>query len=84
MINWQYFPKSDETPSHLHKVVEVFHNEAKEIDSFHHQLSYNEVLEKLREGLEGLEYVVEKSKSQKDKIRVPVLFGRNGNLEKYF
>ena len=34
--------------------------------------------------MENINFKVEKSKKQKDKIQVPVLFGRNGSLEKYF
>ena len=42
------------------------------------------MLEKLREGFENLDFLIEKSKKSIDKIKVPVLFGQNGKLEKYF
>lgn len=84
MINWQYFPKSDETPIHLGQVINVFEKEKEQIDSENHQLSSDEALSFLRSGLEAIGYEIEKSKKQADKIHVPVLFGRNGSLEKYF
>jgi len=84
MINWQYFPKSDKIPFHLKEVIEVFENEAEKIDSENHQFSSDEVLSYLRNGLESINYEVEKSKKKADKIHVPVLFGMNGKLDKYF
>ena len=36
------------------------------------------------EGLEKIGFTIEKSKRKDDKIKIPVLFGRNGNLEKSF
>jgi len=83
-INWQYFPKSTEIPSHLREVVFVFEKCDKDIDSSKHQFSSNEILEKVRPELEDIGYQVEKSKKQVDRIKVPVLFGKNGVLEKYF
>jgi len=84
MINWQFFPKSKIIPNHLLNVLSVFEQNESLItsDSFFH--GSNEVLENIREGLESKEYVVEKGKKSIDKIKVPVLFGPNGKLEKYF
>lgn len=84
MINWQYFPKSDKIPNHLTEVVNVFEEEKDKIDSEKNQYSSEEVLSFLRFGLERIHYQVEKSKKQADKIHVPVLFGKNGVLDKYF
>lgn len=84
MINWQYCPKSDSVPSHLRDVVEVFEEQLNVFSSENNTLNSNEVLEHLRNGLEVLGFQVEKSKSKADKIHVPVLFGRNGKLEKSF
>ena len=83
-INWQFFPKSTEIPQHLLDVVAVFEKYIDKISSHYHKLSSNQVLEIIRKDLESVNYHVEKSKKQKDKIKVPVLFGRNGSLEKYF
>ncbi len=83
-VNWQYFPKSTEIPKHLLDVVEVFNNNFDRIGSHQHKHSSNRVLEIIRKDLETIHYQVERSKKQNDKIKVPVLFGRNGSLEKYF
>jgi len=83
-INWQYFPKSQEIPEHLMQAISVFENNAISIDSKNHKLSSNEVLEIIRLDLENIGFIVERSKKQVDKIKVPVLFGKNGALEKYF
>ena len=84
MINWQYFPKSDKIPHHLESVISVFKSQQDLIDSENNTYSSNVVLSKLRPGLEQINFQVEKSKKSTDKIHVPVLFGRNGSLEKYF
>ncbi len=84
MINWQYYPKSDSVPSHLRDIVEVFEDQLTVFSSESNTLNSDEVLEHLRNGLEVLGFQVEKSKSKADKIHVPVLFGRNGKLEKSF
>jgi hypothetical protein len=41
-------------------------------------------LKAVRPGLTALHFTVELSKRSDDRIKVPVLFGRNGSLEKYF
>ena len=84
MINWQFYPKSDQIPDHLFRVVDVFLEQQDIIDSDKHTLNSDGVLEKVRFGLEALSFDVEKSKKKEDKIHVPVLFGPNGVLEKYF
>ena len=84
MINWQYFPKSDRIPNHLADIVRVFEKEQFNFDSEKYQYSSDEVLSFLRNGFEDLNYQVEKSKKRVDKIHVPVLFGKNGILDKYF
>lgn len=84
MINWQYFPKSKEIPDHLEQVIAAFQKNIGQINSQTLKHSSNMVLEKMRPNLEAIGYKVEISKLHKDKIKVPVLFGRNGSLEKYF
>lgn len=81
---WQFFPKSKIIPNHLQEVVNVFQNNSEVIDSYIFTYGSNEVLEKISPHLESIGYVVEKSKKSIDKIKVPVLFGPNGKLEKYF
>jgi len=84
MINWQYFPKSSKTPHHIQEVVNVFEVHHNEIDSEIHTYDSNSVLEIIRAGLEENGYLVETSKKKEGKIHVPVLFGMNGSLDKYF
>lgn len=84
MINWQYYPKSDSAPQHLISLIEIFKLRESVIKSPENKLSSNQVLSLLYKDLLNLNFVVEKSKSTKNKLKVPVLFGKNGRLEKYF
>jgi hypothetical protein len=84
MINWQFFPKSKIIPSHLKTVIDVFEKNETTISSDKFQYGSNEVLEIVGEDLEKSNYQIEKSKKSNDKIKIPVLFGPNGKLEKYF
>ncbi len=84
-INWQYFPKSDECPTHLREVVEAFAGVGVEIDSYHHDRQVSDdVLAKVRPGLKQLGFAVEAGKKAAEKVRVPVLFGPNGKVDQAF
>ena len=83
-IQYQFFPKSSGVPNSLLKVVDIFKQKESQITSLKYQLPSNDVLGIISEDIEKLGYRVEKSKRAEDKIQVPVLFGRNGLLEKYF
>lgn len=84
MINWMYFPENKEIETHLKKIVEVFIVNSAAIDSNSKKLESDEVLHIVSKGLEKEGYLVEKSKKQEEKIRVPVLFGHNGNINLAF
>jgi hypothetical protein len=84
MINWQYYPKRKEIPIHLKDVVDIFELKENLISSDMYNLHSNDVLEQVSLNLLELNYKVETSKKSTDKIMVPVLFGMNGKLEKYF
>ncbi|WP_416420551.1 hypothetical protein ACLZHR_09565 [Priestia aryabhattai] len=84
MINWQYYPKSDKVPSHLLKVISVFESHKDIIESPINKLVSNDVLAILADDLENVDFKVERSKRREDKIRIPVLFGRNGEIERSF
>lgn len=84
MINWQYYPKRKEIPTHLKDLVDIFNLNQSVISSDDFTLNSNDVLEKISLDLLELNYQVEVSKKAIDKIKVPVLFGMNGKLEKYF
>lgn len=83
-IQYQYFPKSCNIPTELQLLVKVFFAKKDEIISSKFQLPSNEVLRILSSDIAALGYQVETGKKAVDKIKVPVLFGRNGSLEKYF
>ena len=78
MINWQYYPKRKEIPTHLRDVVDIFVLKQSVISSNDFTLNSNEVLENISLNLLELNYQVEVSKKAIDKIKVPVLFGMNG------
>ena len=84
MINWVYYPRSDKATSMALKVVRVFEAASDRIDSDSHTLKSNEVLSLISDGLVDVGFAVEKGKKASQKIRVPVLFGLNGKLEKSF
>ncbi|MCK5076369.1 MAG: hypothetical protein KAR38_08330, partial [Calditrichia bacterium] len=65
-------------------VVECFKNVEKEIASEKHKFPSNEVFELVRPHLEEVGFKVEMGKSSDKKINVPVLFGNNNSIDKYF
>jgi hypothetical protein len=83
-VNWQYFPKSNQIPGHLLAILDLFNKSESNIESSKKELKSNEVLLILRDNLLKLGFKVEKGNRVEDRIKVPVLFGRNGHLEKYF
>ena len=83
-IEWQMFPKNIQCPNHLKEVINVFKKHVGSFESPMFTYSSDEVLAILRDDFVILGYKVEKSKSKCDKIEIPVLYGRNGNCEKYF
>lgn len=84
MLNWSFFPRSSRPTPLALAIVEAFTAIASEIDSDAHELKSNEVLAAVKPHLEPLGFAVEIGKSEEERIRVPVLFGRNGRLEKSF
>lgn len=84
MINWQYYPKSDRIPKNLLGIIEIFNKHKDEINSSKHTLPSNSVLSVLEDSLSEKNFQVEKSKKEKDRIKVPVLFGMNGKPERSF
>ncbi len=85
MIEWQYYPKSMQIPIHLLDIIEtVFKKNINEINSGDFELKSNDVLKVLRADLISLNYRVEKGKTFDKKIEVPVLFGKNGKMDKHF
>jgi hypothetical protein len=84
MTDWQYYPKSNAVPEHLYKMVSVFKQNEEYIDSSKHKHNSNAVLSYLKNNLQSIGFTVEKGKKAEERIKIPVLFGRKGQLEKYF
>ncbi|MDQ0197096.1 hypothetical protein [Neobacillus ginsengisoli] len=82
MINWQFYPKSQRITADLEQVLKVFYKHSETIKSPERMLSSNDVLRVIKEDLEILHYKVESGKG--NMVRVPVLYGKNGALEKSF
>ena len=83
-INWIYYPRSHEPAEIIRGVVDVFQNRGEELQAASRELTSDGILAIVRPGLEEIGFQVEKGKKAQDKVHVPVLFGRNGSLEKYF
>jgi hypothetical protein len=84
VINWLFYPKSDAAPLIALTVVAAFESVTAAIDSTQHELPSNGVLLHVAPHLARAGFSVETSKKAADCIRVPVLFGINGKLEKSF
>lgn len=84
MIQWQYYPKSKSVSAFLMETIQVFIDHEQVIGSATNTLSSDQVLAAISIPLQGLGYHVETGKTTLDKIKVPVLYGRNGKLEKSF
>jgi hypothetical protein len=84
MITWSYFPRSNAPIPLALTVVDTFNRVAAVIDSGLHTLKSNEILAIVKPHLEQAGFRVEVGKRTNDRIRVPVLYGRNGRLEKSF
>ena len=84
MIKFQFFPRSHGVTPRIKEVVQVFFNANDKITSDENTLSSNEVLKFLEQGLESIDFTVEKSKSRKHKVPVPVLFGLDNQIDKSF
>jgi hypothetical protein len=84
MINWLHFPKSHEPPPLSRQVVKVFQDAETELRDRFKELNSNVVLSIVRPGFKKLGFDVESGKKASEKIRVPVLFGRQGEVEKAF
>lgn len=84
MIRFQFFPRSHGITSEAKQVIDCFKIVDSEISSDNLKLNSNDVLEKLRPYLEGIDFKVETGKSRNEKIHVPVLFGYDNQVDKSF
>ena len=84
-VLWHFFPKSRPCPAAVQEVISLFQARLEDIDSFTHVgLHSNGVLEILRPSLQKIGFTVETGRSKAKKIQIPVLFGENGKIIKYF
>lgn len=84
MIQFQFYPRSVGLTAPIAAVVECFQEVANDISSPEHDLSSDGVLRVIRPKLEAIQFRVEVGKSRNQKIKVPVLFGLNNAIDKYF
>jgi len=68
----------------MKNIIDCFVEANRKIDSQNNNLSSNNVLKELAQSLIKLGFKVETSKAKNDKINVPVLFGFNDEIDKYF
>lgn len=64
--------------------MEVFSRHQQAFDSTNFQLKSNDVLAHVAAGLQELGFTVETGKKLDQKVRVPVLYGNNGKIQKAF
>ena len=83
-LRYQLFPRSFGITDQVREAILCFEKNHFLIDSHKSNYSSNEVLEVVRNDLELIKFKIEKSKSKDDKIRVPVLFGLNSRIDKFF
>ncbi|MBI5954589.1 MAG: hypothetical protein HY865_23275 [Chloroflexi bacterium] len=85
MINWIYYPLSDEPTPLVKQVVGVFEKHSTQIESLSHVgLDSDGVLKIVADSLAEIGFDVERGKKNAEKIKVPVLFGENGKPQKSF
>jgi len=84
MLKYQLFPRSFGITPEVKEVIECFEKHYDNIKSPDNLLNSDEVLKIIRLSLEKINFKVEASKSQIDKIKVPVLFSLNNKIDKFF
>lgn len=84
MIKYQFFPRSHGVTVEIQKVINCFIALDGSITSDTNNFTSNQVLEILSPYLTQLGYTVESGKTNDKKINVPVLFGFNNEIDKYF
>lgn len=84
MIKYQFFPRSVGLAQPIKAVVDCFLSIESQIDSSTNNLNSNQVLSLLRPCLLRIGFKVEAGKREDEKIKVPVLFGLDNKVDKYF
>lgn len=84
MIRYQFFPRSVGLLSSIKSVVDCFLAVEEQITSPSNNLKSNQVLSVLRPHLLLVGMKVEAGKTNEQKIHIPVLFGLDNKVDKYF
>lgn len=84
MIRFQFFPRSIGVVKPIEDTLNAFKKVEYDIDSEISNKKSDDVLAAVEPYLTKLKYNVEKDKSSKGKINVPVLFGNNNTIDKFF
>lgn len=84
MLRYQLFPRSQGITEQIQSVIECFERTYEQIKSPENKLKSNEVLDVLRPHLEQIGFTIETGKAKGQKIPVPVLFGLNNTVDKFF
>ena len=84
MIQYQFFPRSRGITNDMAEIVDCFNQANDQISSDNNNLNSNDVLATLRPYLENIGFTVETGKTKDSKINVPVLFGRDNEIDKSF
>ena len=84
MVRFQFFPRSIGVVKPIEDVLKAFKNVESEIDSKTCGKKSDDVLAAVEPYLTRLKYNVERDKSSKGKIDIPVLFGNNNTIDKSF
>jgi len=84
MIKYQFFPRSNSISEDIEAIIDCFNKNYEKITSDNKKYTSNQVLEILRKDLSEYKFRVEVGKKGEDKIKVPVLFGKNNKIDKSF
>lgn len=83
-MEWVYFPRWRRPSETAAQVVACVRSHHDSFDSKSQTLSSNDVLGHLRDGLTNIGFEVEYGKKAAEKIVMPVLWGRDGVVDKAF
>lgn len=84
MIRYQFFPRSMGIKEPITSIIDCFREVENEISSDQNNLVSDAVLAVLRPTFLKIGMSVEEGKKDKQKIKVPVLFGLDNNIDKFF
>ena len=77
-MKWTFFPRNKCVTSEFTELIKIFEKNEPEISSKKHTLKSDDVLRIVTNDLLRNGYVVEKGKKDKDKVKIPVLYGECG------